>query len=117
MGDAPLSHSFAYFFGRFGIAFKFFICTLHFRSAGLALEEQWEIGNENFVRSVANLRLAFHNILDSNEVFRYVIFLALSQNCEKLSLPSSYLICSLRTDFHKIYIRLFFEKFVKKIQV
>jgi hypothetical protein len=74
MRDASLSHSFAYSFDRFGIAFKFFICTLHFRFAGLALEEQWEIGNENFVRSVANLRLTFHNILATNEVFRYLSF-------------------------------------------
>jgi hypothetical protein len=75
MGDAPfLSHSFAYSFGCVGIAFKFFICTLQFRSAGLALEGQREIGNENFVRSVAKLRLAFHNFLATNEVFRYVSF-------------------------------------------
>jgi hypothetical protein len=106
MGDAPLSHS----FGSFGIAFKFFICTLHFRFAGLALEEQWEIGDENFVRSVANLSLAFHNILATNEVFRYVSFQVLSQNCEKQSLPLSYTICSRRTDFHKIYIGLLFRK-------
>jgi hypothetical protein len=74
MGDAPLTHSFVYSFGRFGIAFKFFICTLHFRSAGLALEEKWEIGKGNFLRSVANLRLAFHNILATNDVFRYVSY-------------------------------------------
>jgi hypothetical protein len=75
MGDAPLlSRSFAYSFDCVGIAFEFFICTLQFRSAGLALEGQWETGKENFVRSVANLRLAFHGFLVTNEVFRYVSF-------------------------------------------
>ena len=75
MGVTPmLSHSFAYSLVCVGIAFKFFICTLQFRSAGLALEAQWEIGNENFVRFVANLRLAFHNFLATNEVFYYVDF-------------------------------------------
>jgi len=75
MVESPLlSHSFAYSFGCVGISFKFFICTLHFRSARLALKGQLEIGNENAIRSVANLRLAFHNFLATNEVFRYVSF-------------------------------------------
>jgi hypothetical protein len=57
MGDAPLlSFSFAYSFGCVGVAFKFFICELQIRFAGLAL------------------RLAFHSFLATNEVFRCVSF-------------------------------------------